>query len=1236
LIEGFTVNRFRRVLSTLGAPLFLGLLVAGDAWAQTNPTAQSLPYTQDFSGLAHTSTTYPAGWQGWKVSSSSSSSFRTDAPTADHTLIASSSASTDDGGVHNYNGKIGILASGSTNPALCLAINTTGHSNVTVAFDIMTIRNPYNGTTNTRINQVDLQYRVGTSGSFTSVSGSASGIYESNTTAQTGSGVTTPQKLEAKSFTLPSACDNQATVQLRWVQRDVTGMGSRPSFAVDNISVCPGVGAAGTITGSTSVCANATAVSYSISAVSGATTYTWTVPSGASVASGQGTTSITVDWGSTSGNVTVTPSNSCNTGTANSLAITVNQLPTAFNVTGGGSYCSGGTGVAVGLDGSETGVEYQLVLDGTTNVGSPVAGTGSAISFGNQTTAGTYTVVATNTTTLCEQTMTGSATVTINALPIAFNVTGGGSYCSGGTGVPVGLDGSQTGVEYQLVLDGTTNIGSAVAGTGSAISFGNQTTAGTYTVVATNTTTLCQQTMTGSATVTINALPIAFNVTGGGSYCSGGTGVTVGLDGSQTGVEYQLVLDGMTNIGSAVAGTGSAISFGNQTTAGTYTVVATNTTTLCEQTMTGSATVTINPLPTAFNVTGTGASCSGGTGVTVGLDGSQAGVEYQLVLDGTTNVGSPVAGTGSAISFGNQTTAGTYTVVATNTTTLCQQTMTGSATVTINALPIAFNVTGGGSYCSGGTGVTVGLDGSQAGIEYQLVLDGTTNIGSPVAGTGSAISFGNQTTAGTYTVVATNTTTLCEQTMTGSATVTVNPLPTVTFSSVGPFLVTDAAVDLSSSVSPSGGIFSGTGISGTMFDPATAGVGTHTITYTFTDVNGCTNNASQDITVNAAAAAKPFVLLAEEDIQINGQVNSDGDIHANNDIFFNQGNKPNSIHTGNVTASDDIFIKKNNKIVGTVMGDDVENRGTVTGGVTEDAGIAKVPLPVLASLDHGDDDVTVKAGKTLTLPPGDYAEVKVGKKGTLKLASGTYNLECLNLREKAMLVIDLSSGLPITINADEEVIFGKNVVMKLIPSSASTDLITINCDEDDDSDKDFDDDEDDTDRVIIGEGARVFGNIIAPETMVVLDKKSRFKGAICAENVLVLNGARFVHHSSVATFPKESEVDESEVAESEVEASVTSYQLEQNYPNPFNPSTEIAFALPEAGKVTLNIYALTGQLVATLVDGELPAGHHQLSWNGRNQSGAAVAAGVYLYRIVVQDRSGAAVFTESKRMTMLK
>jgi hypothetical protein len=84
--------------------------------------------------------------------------------------------------------------------------------------------------------------------------------------------------------------------------------------------------------------------------------------------------------------------------------------PSLFSVTGGGGYCTGSAGVAVGLSNSEMGVTYQL-KNGTNNVGSAVAGTGAAISFGNQTTTGTYTVVATRTTSGCTSTMTGSAVV---------------------------------------------------------------------------------------------------------------------------------------------------------------------------------------------------------------------------------------------------------------------------------------------------------------------------------------------------------------------------------------------------------------------------------------------------------------------------------------------------------------------------------------------------------------------------------------------------------------------------------------------------------------------------------------------------------------------------------------------------------------------------------------------------------------------------------------------------------
>lgn len=104
--------------------------------------------------------------------------------------------------------------------------------------------------------------------------------------------------------------------------------------------------------------------------------------------------------------------------------------PTAYAVTGGGAYCSGGTGVAVGLANSQSGISYQLKLGGV-DTGSPVAGTGSAISFGPQTTVGTYTVEATNANAPCNYstTMTGNATIAL----VTTTTTDGGATWDNGT-----------------------------------------------------------------------------------------------------------------------------------------------------------------------------------------------------------------------------------------------------------------------------------------------------------------------------------------------------------------------------------------------------------------------------------------------------------------------------------------------------------------------------------------------------------------------------------------------------------------------------------------------------------------------------------------------------------------------------------------------------------------------------------------------------------------------------------
>ena len=90
------------------------------------------------------------------------------------------------------------------------------------------------------------------------------------------------------------------------------------------------------------------------------------------------------------------------------------------------------------------------------------------------------------------------------------------------------------------------------------------------------------------------------------------------------------------------------------------------------------------------------------------------------------------------------------------------------------------------------------------------------------------------------------------------------------------------------------------------------------------------------------------------------------------------------------------------------------------------------------------------------------------------------------------------------------------------------------------------------------------------------------------------------------------------------------FGLAQNHPNPFNPMTTISFTLPRDEQVELAVYGVDGGRIATLLREQLPAGAHQLSWDGKNDKGAQVASGTYFYRL----QAGSNVAT--KRMVLLK
>ena len=94
----------------------------------------------------------------------------------------------------------------------------------------------------------------------------------------------------------------------------------------------------------------------------------------------------------------------------------------------------------------------------------------------------------------------------------------------------------------------------------------------------------------------------------------------------------------------------------------------------------------------------------------------------------------------------------------------------------------------------------------------------------------------------------------------------------------------------------------------------------------------------------------------------------------------------------------------------------------------------------------------------------------------------------------------------------------------------------------------------------------------------------------------------------------------------------SSFSLSQNFPNPFNPSTTIRYALSSQSRVTMKVYSILGQEVATLVDGIQDAGYHQILWQASH-----LASGAYLVRITAastQVQGGS--FTQVKKMLLMK
>jgi len=203
---------------------------------------------------------------------------------------------------------------------------------------------------------------------------------------------------------------------------------SAPAPTVYPLFVNPMPGPAGSVTGTAAVCAGATGVSYSCAAIVNATSYTWSLPAGATITSGAGTSQITVSFSSSavSGNIVVAGTNSCGNGAPSQpFAVTVNPLPAAAgNITGEPAVCAGAAGITYSVSpvANATGYTWSVPAGATIMSGGNTRSI--VVNFGSA--AGTGVISVSGTNACGNGTPSPNFSVTIHPIPAAPVVTASG------------------------------------------------------------------------------------------------------------------------------------------------------------------------------------------------------------------------------------------------------------------------------------------------------------------------------------------------------------------------------------------------------------------------------------------------------------------------------------------------------------------------------------------------------------------------------------------------------------------------------------------------------------------------------------------------------------------------------------------------------------------------------------------------------------------------------------------
>ena len=647
--------------------------------------------------------------------------------------------------------------------------------------------------------------------------------------------------------------------------------------------------------------------------------------------------------------------------------------------------------------------------------------------------------------------------------------------------------------------------------------------------------------------------------------------------------------------------------------------------------------------------------CSNSSGIIYSAPAGMASYNWSISGDGSI----PGATNGQSVSVTSGNFLGSYTVAVTITNANgCSSTCSKQSDIFFPTPPADITVSPGTTLCFGtildlsiATAASSTVAWSGEGITNS---NGTFSPGDPF----SIWGFINSTTAiptstgpHTYSVTVTSSAYYGGCSNTGTVNVTVNPLP------AAPTCPSNSSVCLSAPAfaltggSPGGGTYSGPGVSAGMFNPATAGAGTHTITYTVTDGNGCTNTCTFEITVLASCfidfSGKIIFSNNNSDgvnnatVKLSGSANGSDLSDTNGDFFISTAvgsgsftltptktiNKLNGVDVADVTAiqqhvANSVPITNLYKLVAA----DVNKSNSVN---TVDASIINQSLlnNPAALAQFKTSWRFVPTSHTMTNPPWNFPEQRAYANITASQTNQDfYGIKTGDVTTDYANPVNFGASNPLTFSVQDQILQTGSEVTVEFKANQLEDLAAFQSAFHFDSEKlQFVEILPSTALPLTLEHFGIY-NLAEGEIRVVW---SQAEGAFLEESALVfslkfnvlqgggkLSEALSLDESELPAFAYNSalagtklEFKFSTVTGTGAPADISGVQLFQNRPNPFSGQTAIGFVLPRETEAQFRVYDVTGRVLFSQTK-NYAAGRHEETLD------LSAATGVLWYELV--------------------